>query len=180
MNSVDIEESAAGERNQSSVFAPDRFAHSLGRVSLDELVSEGVQGIILDLDNTIVAFGGEDIDPADRAWIKAAKERGLRIVLLSNNFSARVGCISENLDVPAISCALKPLPTAFLRALRLLKTERRATIVVGDQLLTDVLGAKLVGLRSILTTPIVAHDHGTTRILRFVERLLIGRRERGN
>jgi hypothetical protein len=68
-----------------------------------------------------------------------------------------------------------------LQALRVLGTPKAATVVVGDQLFTDVLGAKLCGLRSILTEPIVAHDWLGTRVLRFLERVLLGRKpvERG-
>ncbi|MGH7709149.1 MAG: YqeG family HAD IIIA-type phosphatase [Vulcanimicrobiaceae bacterium] len=157
---------------------PDRFADALTSVSLDQLVAEGTRGIILDLDNTLVAYGTDDLDPADRAWIDRALARDLRIVLLSNNFPDRVARVAGSLGIPGIAGALKPLPTAFWRALRELGTPRRATVVVGDQLFTDVLGAKLVGLRSILMTPIVTHDHGTTKILRTIERLIIGRRER--
>jgi len=68
------------------------------------------------------------------------------------------------------------LPHGFLRALRVLETPKHATVVVGDQLFTDVLGAKLVGLHAILTEPLVAKDWHGTRILRFLERVLLGRR----
>jgi predicted HAD superfamily phosphohydrolase YqeG len=62
-----------------------------------------------------------------------------------------------------------------LRALRLLGTPRSATIVIGDQLFTDVLGARLVGLRAILTKPLVEVDFPLTRVLRFLERTIGGR-----
>jgi len=71
--------------------------------------------------------------------------------------------------------ALKPLPFGFLRALRLLGTKRSETVVIGDQVFTDVLGAKLLGLRTVLTEPIVAHDFPLTRGLRFLERLVYKR-----
>ncbi|MDB5040494.1 MAG: superfamily, partial [Candidatus Eremiobacteraeota bacterium] len=50
-----------------------------------------------------------------------------------------------------------------------------ATIVIGDQLFTDVLGARLVGLRAILTKPLVEVDFPLTRVLRFLERTIGGR-----
>jgi HAD superfamily phosphatase (TIGR01668 family) len=159
------------------VFRPDAFADRLSKVSLDELASRGITGIIVDLDNTLVGYGQDELTDECSAWIAQAKARGFAIVLLSNNFTGRVGRISEALGVPAISSALKPLPWAFARALRVLGTPREKTTVVGDQLFTDVLGAKLLGLHSILTHPLVAKDWHGTRILRFLERLVLGRRE---
>lgn len=160
---------------------PDCFAERLSGVSLDDLSVRGIRGIIVDLDNTLVGYGQDHLEEADERWIRTARERGFGVVLVSNNFTGRVGRIGGILGVPAISSALKPLPRGFLQALRVLGTPKAATVVVGDQLFTDVLGAKLCGLRSILTEPIVAHDWLGTRVLRFLERVLLGRKpvERG-
>lgn len=158
---------------------PDAYADSLSSVPLDDLAASGVRGIIVDLDNTLVGYGEDACSPHDAAWVARAIGSGFRVVLVSNNFSDRVRRIGEALGVPAIPNALKPLPTGFLRALALLGTGRRATVVVGDQLFTDVLGAKLCGLRSILTHPLVARDWHGTRVLRFFERLVLGPRRPG-
>jgi len=114
--------------------------------------------------------------PADAAWIATARERGFAVCLVSNNFNDRVTRIGRELGVPAVPSALKPLPRGFVRALRELATPKHQTVVVGDQLFTDVLGAKLVGLHAILTEPLVARDWHGTRILRFFERVLLGRK----
>jgi HAD superfamily phosphatase (TIGR01668 family) len=145
-------------------------------VSLDELAASGVRGIIVDLDNTLLGYGLSDIAAHDAAWIESARERGFALALVSNNFTERVRRVSEQVGVPAVPNALKPLPRGFSIALRMIGTPKSATIVIGDQLFTDVLGAKLVGLRVILTQPIVAHDWYGTRVLRFFERLVLGSR----
>ncbi|MGP6157105.1 MAG: YqeG family HAD IIIA-type phosphatase [Vulcanimicrobiaceae bacterium] len=155
---------------------PDSYAERLCSVSLEDLSASGVAGIIVDLDNTLVGYGQEHLSAEDAAWIAAALARGFRICLVSNNFTGRVDRIAAELGVPGISSALKPLPRGFSQALRVLGTPKSRTVVVGDQLFTDVLGAKLVGLRCILTEPLVAQDWYGTRILRFFERLLLGRR----
>ena len=170
------EDSGESRRNAWLVFRPDAFADRLSRVSLDELASKGMKGIIVDLDNTLVGYGQEHLADEDAAWIAAAKVRGFKIALVSNNFTGRVGRISAELGVPAVSSALKPLPGAFSRALRLLGTPKHETVVVGDQLFTDVLGAKFLGLHAILTHPLVANDWYGTRILRFLEKIVLGRR----
>jgi len=157
------------------VLRPDLFAERLSSISLEQLRASGVRGLIVDLDNTLVGYGEDALSDGGGAWIASALGAGMRVVLVSNNFTGRVARIATELGVPAVPSALKPLPRAFLRALRLLGTPRAATVVVGDQLFTDVLGAKLVGVRSILLEPLVAHDWHGTKVLRFFERLVLGR-----
>jgi HAD superfamily phosphatase (TIGR01668 family) len=113
--------------------------------------------------------------PGIADWVAAARDRGFRIVMLSNNFSERVAAAGAQLGVATVPNALKPLPFGFLRALRLLGTARRATVVIGDQVFTDMLGGKLLGLRTVLTEPIVAHDFPLTRVLRMLERIFYKR-----
>jgi len=145
-------------------------------VSLADLAARGFTGIIVDLDNTLVGYGQDDLAAQDLAWLAAARTAGFRMCLVSNNFSERVARVSAAAGVPAISRALKPLPRGFAAALRVLGTPKARTVVVGDQLFTDVLGAKLLGLHCILTEPLVAKDWLGTRVLRFLERVVLGRR----
>jgi HAD superfamily phosphatase (TIGR01668 family) len=135
----------------------------------------GVRGVIVDLDNTLVSYDDHTLAPEVQAWVEAALADGFRLVLLSNNFEERVAAIGAHLGVPTVSNALKPLPNGFIRALRLLQTKRRETVVIGDQLFTDVLGARLTGLRAILTEPLVDRDFPATRLLRMLERWVVRR-----
>ncbi len=173
-----------GERGERAVdgtgdsverFRPDEHADSLPEVSLDRLAAAGVRGIVVDLDNTVCEYRRPELAPGVADWVRAARDRGFALVLVSNNFTERVASVGAQLEIPVVPNALKPLPFAFLRALKLLGTPRRATVVIGDQLFTDVLGAKLLGLRSVLTKPLVAKDFPLTRVLRFLERTIAGR-----
>ncbi len=173
-----------GERGERAVdgtgdsverFQADHHADTLPDIRLDELAAAGVRGIVVDLDNTVCAYRRPELAPGVAEWVAAARDRGFALVLVSNNFSERVASIGAQLGIPVVPNALKPLPFAFLRALKLLGTPRAATIVIGDQLFTDVLGAKLVGLRAILTTPLGERDFPLTRVLRFLERTIARR-----
>lgn len=152
---------------------PDAYARSLAEISLDSLHDAGVRGIIVDLDNTLVAYRAALVAPEIASWVRAALARGFRVALVSNNWSDRVAAFGSTLGVPTVPSAMKPLPLAFMRALRALGTPRGQTVVVGDQLLTDVLGAKLMGMRAILTDPISEQGFITTRVMRVVERALL-------
>ncbi len=173
MVSEDSEECA---RNARQVLRPDAFARRLSSLSLDDLADRGFAAVIVDLDNTLVGYGQQKLSSEDAAWIAAARQRGFRICLVSNNFNERVRRIGLELGVPAIPNALKPLPWGLSRALRVLGSRKDETVVVGDQLFTDVLGAKLLGLHAVLTEPLVAKDWLGTRVLRLLERLVLGAR----
>lgn len=158
------------------MLGPDRFAPRLCEVPLAELEAAGIRGLILDLDNTLVSWGGSEIAQEHLAWVRSAQERGLRLVMLSNNFSDRVTQIARQMGIPFVANACKPSPVGFVRALRTLQLPRRHVAVVGDQLFTDVLGGKLCGLYTILTEPLEANDHPITNVFRFFERLMLPQR----
>ncbi len=156
-------------------FRPDQYAKTLPAVDVEGLWNRGLRGIVLDLDNTCCGYHEPFLADGVAAWVAAARERGFRLVMVSNNFSERVAAVGAQLGVETVPSALKPLPFGFLRALRLLGTARAATVVIGDQLFTDVLGAKLLGVRAVLTEPLVPVDFPLTRVLRLLERLIFAR-----
>lgn len=145
-------------------------------IDLLGLWNTGTRALILDLDNTLLAYGDEALPETRRKWVRLAQEIGFRLVVVSNNFPERVGRLGEALCVPVVPNALKPLPFAYLRALRLLRTPRNRIIMIGDQLLTDLLGAALLGIDGILTEPLTPRDFPLTRVLRWIERRILGRR----
>jgi uncharacterized protein len=160
----------------SSMLGPDRFAPRLHDVSHEELEAAGIRGLIVDLDNTLLGFRQTELAQEHLDWVERARERGFRIVMLSNNLSERVYSLAAQLNVACFPNALKPLPFGFLRAKRCLQLRRHEIAVVGDQLFTDVLGGKLCGLYTILTEPIEAQDFPITQFFRFFERLMLGGR----
>lgn len=165
-----------GTGDSVDMLSPDGHAAALTDVAVDGLWERGWRGIVLDLDNTCCAYHKPELAAGVPAWVADARRRGFRVVLVSNNFNERVAAAGSLLGVETVPNALKPLPFGFLRALRLLGTKRRETVVIGDQLFTDVLGAKLLGLHTVLTEPIVPHDFPLTRVLRFLERIVYRRR----
>ena len=161
----------------SRMLGPDRFAVRLHEISLMELSEAGIRGLIIDLDNTILGFHETELAAEHLAWVQEAHDRGFQMVMVSNNFSDRVRGIAAQLGIGCIPNALKPLPFGFLRAIRHLQLPRKHIAVVGDQLFTDVLGAKLCGgLYTILTEPIETKDFPITMMFRFFERLMLPKR----
>ncbi|HEV3152955.1 MAG TPA: YqeG family HAD IIIA-type phosphatase [Candidatus Baltobacteraceae bacterium] len=159
------------------MLGPDRFAPRLHDISLSELAALGIRGLIVDLDNTLLGFRETELAAEHLAWVEEAHQRGFAMVMVSNNFSERVRGIARQLRIECIPNALKPLPFGFLRAIKHLQLPRKQVAVVGDQLFTDVLGAKLCGgLYTILTEPIESKDFPITMMFRFFERMMLPER----
>lgn len=142
-------------------------------IDLSALRARGIRGIILDLDNTIVPWGAREASPQLVRWIAGARAMGFGLCIASNNVGSRVTKIAAALGLPVVTGALKPRRTALRRALAATGTTPQETALVGDQLLTDILGGNRLGLHTILVRPQGRREFLGTRVARMVERVLL-------
>lgn len=123
---------------------------TLASINIDSLIQAQIQGIILDLDNTVVSEDDHHLSPYAEDWIEKAKHLGLKFYILSNGKRRyRVRYWSARLNIPAINPARKPFPFAFRKAFRYMKLKPHQVVVIGDSLHTDVIGASWVGCACI-------------------------------
>ena len=133
-------------------FYPDEYYESAYIIDFEQYYKDGYRGIIFDIDNTLVPHGA----PADErsvALFKRLKDIGYDTVLLSNNKEARVAMFNKPIGTKTIWKAQKPLPDNYKKAMEIMHTDTSNTLFVGDQLFTDVLGAKNAGIRPSLVKP---------------------------
>lgn len=157
---------------------PDLYCRAVTDIDVDDLMRRGITALLIDLDNTLVPRNTIDAAPDVRAWMASAREQGLKMCIVSNNWHERVMNAEESLGVPVVGKSLKPLPGGFRRGLRLLGAASPEAAVIGDQVFTDVLGGNLVGATTILVTPLAGgSDLPHTRVLRALERLVLAGRE---
>ncbi|MDR3121119.1 MAG: YqeG family HAD IIIA-type phosphatase [Clostridiales bacterium] len=152
---------------------PDRIVRGILDVNLDELWANGIFGLILDIDNTLARPGAPRPDGETVRWLMAARERGFLVCLLSNAGRRRVAAFSSGLGLPAIANAKKPGRHGFLKALRLLGLEAGQACMIGDQLFTDVCGAKNLGIFAIYAKPITLWEVFTVMLKRLPEALAL-------
>jgi len=153
---------------------PTLQVHSIDEIGPELLKLHGIRGVMVDLDDTLVAAQAEQIEPRFKAWLQAVKEAGFAVMLLSNGSPERVRRWSQELGLDALALVGKPWPWAFRKGLRRLGTGPQQTVMIGDQLFTDVLGANWVGIMSILVAPLSAGALPHTRALRNLEGLILG------
>lgn len=133
----------------------------------------GIKALILDVDNTLSTHHGQVLTDGLTAWLFTMRSKGIKMTVLSNSTSKRLEPFAKKIGLDYISLGLKPLPFGYLRALRRLKTKRKETAIVGDQIFTDVLGGNLVGVKTILLTLIEPETSLRFRMKRKAEAKLI-------
>ncbi len=153
-------------------FFPDTTAASAYSIDYEDLYAKGVRGLIFDIDNTLVPHGA----PADAraiALFGRLKDIGFTCCLISNNQADRVDMFNKDVQVHTICNAHKPSPKNYIRAMEIMGTDRKSTVFIGDQLFTDVWGAKRAGIYNILTTPIDPREEIQIVLKRRLERIVL-------
>lgn len=151
------------------LFTPDCYIRSFQDLNIQRLCKLGIQVLVCDIDNTLVAhdiaFPSEEV----KTFIKHVKEAGIKPVLVSNNVKERVDTFAQDLDVKTYPFAQKPLKKTYKKMMKDSGFDAHQIAVLGDQLLTDMLGANRIGFYTILTTPVAQKDLKCTKINRFFE-----------
>ena len=154
-------------------FLPNEHVKSVFEIQPDILKEQGIKGVITDLDNTLVAWDVKEATQEVIQWFNLMKEHDIKVTIISNNNEERVKVFSDPLETPFVSHAKKPLGHAFRAAAKAMDLNKEEIAVIGDQLLTDVLGGNRAGLHTILVVPIVQSDAKITRINRSIERRIL-------
>ena len=152
---------------------PDLHVARVADIDPAWLQERGVRGILIDSDDTLVPGDDGPISPEALAWMDELRAAGVRFAILSNGTPGRIAALGERLGVPAFAMAGKPFGFAFRRALEAIGTTPDTTAMVGDQLFTDVLGARCAGLTSVLVAPLTPGRHRHTRVARRLERWVL-------
>lgn len=153
-------------------FYPDDYVASTYVIPFESLYEQGYRGLIFDIDNTLVTHGA----PADNRAVQLferLKKIGFHCCLLSNNKEDRVVMFNREIGVHYIYDAHKPSVKNYEKAMVLMGTTKENTIFIGDQLFTDVWGAKRTGIRNILVKPIHPKEEIQIVLKRKLERIVL-------
>lgn len=154
---------------------PKEYLNSVKEIDIDLLNKNQIKGIILDVDNTLIDFDKKMLDGVEE-WIEKLKLIGIRFCILSNsNKVDKVKEVANKLDIPFIYFAKKPFKSGFKRAEKILELDEENIAVVGDQIMTDVIGANRCKMFSILVKPIKEKDYLITKIKRPFEKMIINK-----
>ena len=155
-----------------NMFFPDEYLASTYVIPFEDLYQKGYRGIIFDIDNTLVPHG-EPADDRARKLFSRLKEIGFATCLISNNQEPRVKMFNEEIQTSYIFDAHKPMTKNYIRAMEIMGTDRNSTLFVGDQLFTDVWGAKRAGIYNILVKPIHPKEEIQIVLKRYLEKIVL-------
>ena len=153
-------------------FYPDDYIASTYVIPFEELYKKGYRGLIFDIDNTLVPHGA----PADERAItlfERLRKIGFDTCLISNNQEPRVKPFADRVGSKFVFDAHKPSTKNYKKAMGLMKTSNENTLFVGDQLFTDVWGAKRTGMKSILVKPIHPKEEIQIVLKRYLEKIVL-------
>lgn len=156
-------------------FYPNAYVSSFRNIGPAFFLERGINGIILDLDNTIIPWQASVLEPDMVELLGRFKEAGLKLCVVSNALNRRVAGLLEPLGIAGVARAAKPRRRSFFKALEILGTVPEETAVVGDQLFTDILGGNRLGLYTVLVKPVSKKEFVGTRFVRLVEKVLLYR-----
>jgi len=151
------------------IFRPDIYKKSIYDIDYQKLKDSGIKCIIFDLDNTLAPL---DVDIPDKKLLDFflyLEDMGFKSVILSNAKKKRVEPFKERCNVDSAFNSHKPLKRKYLKVLNLYSLKDTEIACIGDELLTDILGANKMGFTSILVNPIGEKEKYLTKINRFIE-----------
>ena len=154
-------------------FKPDWLLNRIYNLTPTELKRYQINAILTDLDNTLIAWHDPDASEELLDWLETMKQNHIQVIVVSNNRKKRVQRAVAQLGIQFIWNALKPLPFGIDRALKEFNLEPEHTVMVGDQLLTDVQAGHLAGVRTVMVRPFVETDSWTTKLNRFFENIIM-------
>lgn len=153
-------------------FYPDEIQDSAYEIDFEALYRKGYRGVLFDIDNTLVEHGADANDRA-RELFRKLKQIGMKSCLISNNKEERVQRFNKDIGTLYIYNAHKPSGRNYKKAMELMGTGLEDTIFVGDQLFTDVYGAKRIGMRNILVRPIDPKEEIQIVLKRYLEKIVL-------
>ena len=154
-----------------SWFIPDYAFATYRDITPEFLSGIGVKALLIDIDNTLAPYEQDLPDEHIVAWFDAIAKNGIKATLVSNNGRERVELFNSRLGLPAYFKSGKPFAKNLKRAMRDMGSDKSNTAMLGDQVLTDVVAGRHIGLRAIIVPPI---KDRTSAFFRFKRALEVG------
>ena len=152
---------------------PAEYSDSIYGYDFEGAYLKGKRLVLFDIDNTMVPHGAP-ADERSKELIESLKSRGFKLCAVSNNGEARVRMFCDEVEVPYVFKAGKPLPLGFLKAVADMGERTETALFFGDQIFTDILGANRAGITSVLVKPVDrSTDEPHIRLKRVLERPVV-------
>lgn len=162
-----------GSQEEIKNVIPNSYYQSVYDIDYSKLKKENIDTILFDIDNTIANVDDTNIPYKTKELISNLKKQNFKILLFSNNHKERVEPVSKTLNLKALSDAGKPVKKAYQKALKQINSKKENTVAIGDQLLSDIVGAKKYGLKAILVDQLSKENNLKTGLAQKLQKHMI-------
>lgn len=149
-------------------FIPDMYQKNIYDINYELLKKKGIKCLLFDLDNTIIPVKKDEPSKKIKELFNYL-EKHFKIIIVSNSNKKRLIPFKEGLNIDVSASSHKPLKKKYLKIMKIYEFKEYEIAAIGDQILTDILGANRVGITSILVNPIGEYEKFGTKINRFME-----------
>lgn len=152
---------------------PDLICDTVYDIPFSDYYEKGIRAIAFDIDNTLVSYDTPEPDEKLAAFLFSLRDMGFSVAFVSNNSAERVERFNASLGFFALSDAHKPLPGGLKKVMKSFSVTKKEFLMVGDQLLTDALCARLTGVSVVTVPPIQPVENRFFRFKRRIEKPFI-------
>lgn len=154
------------------IFVPDMYQKSIYTINYKKLKKNGIKCLLFDLNNTLVSYEVDYPDDKLRELIFNL-ERDFKVIIVSNSSKDRVRPFKEKLNVDSSFSSKKPLKKKYKKIMNLYGFKDTEIAMIGDELITDILGGNRMNFTTILVNGISEEEPLYTRIIRTFERKIV-------
>ena len=156
-----------------NMFFPDAYLDSVHEVDFEAFKEKGYKAVLFDIDNTLVCHGAP-VTPEIIDFFEKLRDMGYQAMVMSNNKEPRVKSFAEAVGgIGYVYKANKPAKKSYMHCMQMMNSDISNTLFVGDQLFTDVWGAKRCGIYSVLVKPIDKKEEFQIVLKRYLERIVL-------
>lgn len=155
------------------LFKPTIALNRVYDISIDILNTFDIKALILDVDNTLTTHDNPNVEPKVLDWLSTMRANGINMMIVSNNHMERIQPFADTIGLDYVYDGKKPLPKGFMQACERLNVPKKNVCAVGDQIFTDILGANLLGIKSIFVFPIEYETTTFFKVKRTLEKPLL-------
>lgn len=143
-------------------------------INYKKLKKEGIKCLVFDLDNTLGLLDDIKCPEKTKKLIEKLKKDFL-VLIMSNSRKKRIEPYANDLGVDCVTFALKPLTFGHKRLKKKYNLKKEEMIIIGDQIVTDIISGKRFKIKTILVDPLGVKDLKITGLNRKIEKRILKR-----
>lgn len=152
---------------------PKEYLSSVYEITIEKLIKLDIDTVVFDIDNTLVPYWIKEPDGKLKGFFKKLQDKGIKLGILSNSKEERSKVFCSSVKLPYVFKAKKPGVHGFYKIMEKLNSKSEKTMLVGDQIFTDVWCGNRVGAYSVLVKPVSKKDELITAPKRPLEKIVL-------